>query len=74
MVNSTVMKVSETDIEGLKIIDPEFYGDERGWFSETYQQLRYGQFGIDCLFVQDNESMSMKGVFRGLHWQAGKWA
>lgn len=70
MVNDCMMKVTETEIEGLKIIDPDFYGDERGWFSETYHKPRYSGFGMDADFIQDNESFSKKGVFRGLHWQA----
>lgn len=64
------MKVTETEIDGLKIIDPDFYGDERGWFSETYHKPRYSGFGMDADFIQDTESFSKKGVFRGLHWQA----
>ena len=64
------MKVVDTEIDGLKIIDPDVFGDERGWFSESYNKDRYAQFGIDVNFVQDNESLSKGGVFRGLHWQA----
>lgn len=64
------MKVIETEIEGLKIIEPEVFGDERGWFCETYNVERYRNEGIDVAFVQDNESFSSKGVVRGLHWQA----
>ena len=74
MVNSIMTVKFDNVIKGLVVIEPDKFSDNRGWYSETYQQLRYGQFGIDCHFVQDNESMSIKGVFRGLHWQAGKWA
>ena len=64
------MKVIDTEIEGLKIIEPDVYGDHRGWFCETYNAERYHAAGIEAIFVQDNESFSSKGVVRGLHWQA----
>ncbi len=55
----------------VKLIQSRRFGDERGWFSETYNQDRYAAAGIDCVFVQDNHSMSRDvGVLRGLHWQA----
>ena len=65
------MKVTETGIEGLKIIEPDVYCDERGYFAEMYNAERYAAHGITQAFVQDNESMSQKGVVRGLHWQTG---
>ena len=64
------MKVIDTEIEGLKIIEPDVFGDHRGWFYETYNVERYRNAGINSTFVQDNESFSSKGVVRGLHWQA----
>ena len=64
------MKVLETEIEGVKIVDPQVFGDSRGWFVEQYNAARYKAAGIDADFVQDNESFSSKGVVRGLHWQA----
>ncbi len=64
------MKVIDTEIEGLKVIEPDVFGDSRGWFCETFNADRYRAAGIDCVFVQDNESFSSKGVVRGLHWQA----
>ena len=64
------MKIMSTEIAGLKIIEPDVFGDERGWFCETYNAERYRKAGIDNIFVQDNESFSSKGVVRGLHWQA----
>ena len=64
------MKVIDTAIEGVKIIEPDRFGDSRGWFCETYNAGRYKKAGITCDFVQDNESFSHKGVIRGLHWQA----
>ena len=65
------MKVVDTGIEGLKIIEPDIFRDERGYFVETYNAERYAAHGITQKFVQDNESMSQKGVVRGLHWQTG---
>ncbi|MBR4894514.1 MAG: dTDP-4-dehydrorhamnose 3,5-epimerase [Kiritimatiellae bacterium] len=64
------MKIITTEIEGVKIIEPDRFGDSRGWFSEVYSLERYRAAGIDAEFVQDNESFSSKGVIRGLHWQA----
>jgi dTDP-4-dehydrorhamnose 3,5-epimerase len=64
------MRVIETEIEGVKIVEPERLGDARGYFMETYNSARYREAGIDAAFVQDNESFSSKGVVRGLHWQA----
>ena len=57
------------DIEGLKVITPTVFGDERGYFMETYSQRDMEEAGIDITFVQDNQSMSTKGVLRGLHFQ-----
>lgn len=56
-------------IKGLKIIELPVYGDERGYFMETYNSRDYAEAGIDCQFVQDNQSASKKGVLRGLHFQ-----
>lgn len=64
------MNVIETAIPDVKIVEPDRFGDARGWFCETYNAERYRKFGIDADFVQDNESFSSKGVVRGLHWQA----
>ena len=64
------MKVVKTEIAGVRIIEPDVFGDARGWFCETYNAERYRRAGIDGLFVQDNESLSARGVVRGLHWQA----
>ena len=59
----------DIEIEGLKIITPAVYGDERGYFTETYNQRDMANAGLDMVFVQDNQSMSVKGVLRGLHFQ-----
>ena len=56
-------------IEGLCVITPAVHGDDRGYFMETYSQREMTEAGIDITFVQDNQSMSTKGVLRGLHFQ-----
>lgn len=64
------MKFVETDIEGVIIIEPKVYGDERGFFLESYHAEKYREEGgIDVTFVQDNHSRSNKGILRGLHAQ-----
>ncbi|MGN0403280.1 MAG: dTDP-4-dehydrorhamnose 3,5-epimerase [Acetatifactor sp.] len=61
--------VETCEIEGLKIITPTVFGDERGYFYESYHYEDYKAAGIDEVFVQDNQSASKKGVLRGLHFQ-----
>ena len=61
--------VETCEIEGLKVITPAVFGDERGYFMETYNYNDYKAAGIDMEFVQDNQSSSRKGVLRGLHFQ-----
>lgn len=56
-------------IEGLHLINPPVYKDERGYFSETYNKKSLEELGVNCVFVQDNQSSSVKGVLRGLHFQ-----
>ncbi|MFV0465943.1 MAG: dTDP-4-dehydrorhamnose 3,5-epimerase [Lachnospiraceae bacterium] len=56
-------------IEGLKVIEPTVFGDDRGYFMETYNYNDFKEAGIDEKFVQDNQSASKKGVLRGLHFQ-----
>lgn len=63
------IKVSKCPIEGLYIIEPAVHGDSRGYFMETYNQNDMHEVGLDMVFVQDNQSMSTKGVLRGLHFQ-----
>ena len=63
------MNVIQTKIKDLLIIEPEVFGDERGFFYETFQSERYKSVGINTDFVQDNRSRSSKGVLRGLHFQ-----
>lgn len=59
----------ETGIEGLVVITPKVFPDERGYFMETYNKKDFEEIGITCEFVQDNQSESKKGVLRGLHFQ-----
>lgn len=59
----------DTSIEGVKIIDVKSYGDNRGYFMEAYKRSDFVAGGIDCVFVQDNQSSSTRGVLRGLHFQ-----
>lgn len=61
--------VETCNIEGLKVITPKVFGDERGYFMETYNFNDFKEAGIDQVFVQDNQSSSTKGVLRGLHYQ-----
>ncbi len=63
------IKVTECPIEGLRIIEPTVHGDSRGYFMETYNSRDMAEAGLDMTFVQDNQSMSVKGVLRGLHYQ-----
>ena len=65
------MKIRETRLNGLLIIEPKRYGDHRGFFAETYSQRAYAGLGVDATFVQDNHSVSAAvGTVRGLHFQA----
>ncbi len=63
------IKVTKAPIEGLYIIEPTVHGDSRGYFMETYSQRDMQAAGLNMVFVQDNQSMSVKGVLRGLHFQ-----
>jgi dTDP-4-dehydrorhamnose 3,5-epimerase len=63
------MKVSATDLPGVMLIEPTVFGDDRGFFMESWNARVFAQGGIDAAFVQDNHSRSRKGVLRGLHYQ-----
>lgn len=63
------IKVTKCEIEGLCVIEPTVFPDERGYFVETYNQKDMEEAGLNMNFVQDNQSMSVKGVLRGLHFQ-----
>lgn len=60
---------TETKIKDVYIIEPKLFGDERGYFMETYSEQAFKEAGLDYIFVQDNQSSSKKGVLRGLHFQ-----
>ena len=66
------MKITETKLAGVLIIEPKVFGDARGFFKETFQAERYREAGIEYTFVQDNYSRSQKGVLRGVHFQITK--
>lgn len=68
------MKVIKTPIEGVVILEPQLFGDDRGYFFESYSQRRFDEAVRPVKFVQDNESKSCYGVLRGLHFQRGEKA
>ena len=68
------MKISRTDIEGVLILEPEVFGDARGYFFESFSRRRFEEAAGAVDFVQDNESKSCYGVIRGLHFQRGEAA
>jgi len=63
------MKRTETKLKDVCIIEPDVFGDHRGFFLESYSKKKYQEIGIDCEFIQDNHSSSTKGTLRGMHWQ-----
>ncbi len=63
------MKVTETNLKDVLLIEPDVFGDERGFFFESYNLARYRELGIDETFVQDNHSQSVRNTVRGLHYQ-----
>lgn len=62
-------QLTKTGIEGLVVVEPKVFGDNRGYFMETYNYNDFKAAGLDMVFVQDNQSKSKKGVLRGLHFQ-----
>lgn len=68
------MKITTTPIEGLLIIEPQVFTDPRGYFYESYNKEKFVAAGINLEFVQDNQSLSQKGIVRGLHFQAPPFA
>lgn len=68
------MKITQTAIEGLLIIEPKVFDDARGYFYESYNKSKFAEIGIDSDFVQDNQSLSQRGAVRGLHAQADPFA
>lgn len=69
MIKTGKFKFNETDIKGVYIIETGIFGDNRGYFMETYNYNEFKEAGLDMVFVQDNQSKSKKGVLRGLHFQ-----
>lgn len=63
------MKITPTQLSEVLLVEPDVFGDERGFFFESWQRKRYADFGLDVDFVQDNISFSQKGILRGLHVQ-----
>jgi len=63
------MRIQETRLPDLKLLQPKRFGDERGWFSEVFNAETFRKAGLPGEFVQDNQSFSVKGVLRGLHYQ-----
>ena len=68
------MKITETSIAGLLLIEPKIFNDDRGYFFESYNKNKFAEIGVDVNFVQDNQSLSQKGAVRGLHGQANPFA
>ncbi|MEP7145924.1 MAG: dTDP-4-dehydrorhamnose 3,5-epimerase [bacterium] len=68
------MKVTETDLKGVFVIEPDFFPDARGFFFESYNRKKYEEAGLNFIFVQDNFSKSLKNTVRGLHYQSGESA
>lgn len=66
------MRVHETALEGVVLVEPTVWRDARGFFVETWHAARYREAGLDVPFVQDNHSRSVEGTLRGLHWQEGR--
>jgi dTDP-4-dehydrorhamnose 3,5-epimerase len=69
IIHLLIMKIEKNDIEGLLVIKPDVFQDPRGYFFESYNSEKFRTLGIDVRFMQDNESLSGKGVLRGLHFQ-----
>jgi dTDP-4-dehydrorhamnose 3,5-epimerase len=66
------MQVLETPLNDVKLVQPQRFGDSRGWFAEVFNQSAFSVAGLPTQFVQDNQSFSVKGVLRGLHYQLGQ--
>lgn len=67
------MQVDQTNLEGVLLVTPQVYGDDRGFFMETYNREKALELGLPGEFVQDNHSKSSYGVLRGLHYQSPQW-
>ena len=67
------MNVEQTKLDGVLLVTPRVFGDDRGFFMETYNQAKAVELGLPGTFVQDNHSKSSHGVLRGLHYQSPHW-
>lgn len=67
------MKTTPTQIPDVLIIEPKIFGDNRGYFFESWNEAKFRAAGINCRWIQDNESKSQAGVVRGLHWQSAPY-
>lgn len=67
------MQVEKTKLEGVLLVTPQVFGDDRGFFMETYNKAKAAELGLPTEFVQDNHSKSSYGVLRGLHYQSPQW-
>lgn len=69
------MKILDTKLPDVKILEPDVFGDHRGWFMETWSQKKLAELGVNLTFVQDNQSFTAKkGTLRGIHFQNGEWS
>lgn len=69
------MKIVDTKLPDVKILEPDVFGDHRGWFMETWSQKKLAALGTNLNFVQDNQSFTAKkGTLRGIHFQNGEWS
>ncbi len=69
------MKMVDTKLPDVKILEPDVFGDHRGWFMETWSQKKLAELGVNLTFVQDNQSFTAKrGTLRGIHFQNGEWS
>ncbi|HEU5340056.1 dTDP-4-dehydrorhamnose 3,5-epimerase [Edaphobacter sp.] len=66
------MRVLDTPLSKVKLVQPQLFRDSRGWFAEVFNQSTFSAVGLSSCFVQDNQSFSTRGVLRGLHYQLGK--
>ncbi len=66
------MRVLDTPLPDVKLLEPRIFSDDRGWFAEVFNQTTFSTSGLPAQFVQDNQSYSRRGVLRGLHYQLGK--
>ena len=66
------MQILDTSLRDVKLLLPKRFGDDRGWFAEVFNAPKFAEAGLPANFIQDNQSVSARGVLRGLHYQLGK--